>query len=130
MAASAPIPRSARPAPRNAAAVATEINSVAAKNVRAKQLITTSTRLAAAKGNDLWLRVVMLAPSASHSMLTTVLGDTDMTLMQAYFVKPQAVVAMSFSDDPQMGLRPDRFTGSVATRLATTSFVMQTASLR
>ncbi len=129
VAAGAPMPRSARPAPRNAAAVATEINSVAAKNSQGN-VITTSTRLTAAKGNDLWLRVVMLAPSASHSMLTTVLGDTDMTLMQAYFVKPQAVVAMSFSDDPQMGLVPDRFTGSVATRLATTSFVMQTASLR
>jgi hypothetical protein len=89
----------------------------------------TSTRLAAAKGNDLWLRVVMLAPSASRSMLTTVLGDTDMVLMEAYFAKPQAVVAMTFSDDPQMGLQSDRFTGSVTARLATTSFVMQTASL-
>ena len=62
-------------------------------------------------------------------MFTTVLGDTDMTLMRAYFIKPQAVVAMSFSDDPQMGLLSDRFTGSVTTRLATTSFVVQTASL-
>ena len=131
VAASAPMPRIAHPAPRNAAALVTEINSVAAKDTQGSGgVITTSTRLAAAKGNDLWLRVVMLAPSASHSMLTTVLGDTDMTLMQAYFVKPQAVVAMGFSDDPQMGLQPDRFTGSVATRLATTSFVMQTASLR
>jgi hypothetical protein len=50
--------------------------------------------------------------------------------MQAYFAKPQAVVAMAFSDDPQLGLLSDRFTGSVSTRLATTSFVMQTASLR
>jgi hypothetical protein len=129
------MPRSARPAPRNAAAVATGINTVAAKGAQGEiqipaSAITTSTRLAAAKGNDLWLRIVMLAPSASTSMLTTVLGDTDMTLMQAYFVKPQAVVAMGFSDDPQLGLLSDRFTGSVATRLATTSFVMQTASLR
>jgi uncharacterized protein YcbK (DUF882 family) len=131
VAASAPIPRMARPAPRNAEAVATEINTVAPKGAPGQgTAITTSTRLAAAKGNDLWLRVVMLAPSASRSMLTTVLGDTDMTLMQAYFAKPQAVVAMAFSDDPQMGLQSDRFTGSVATRLATTSFVMQTASLR
>ncbi len=129
VAAGAPMPRSARPAPRNAAALATGINTVAAKNAQGSA-ITTSTRLAAAKGNDLWLRIVMLAPSASTSMLTTVLGDTDMTLMQAYFAKPQAVVAMAFSDDPQLGLLSDRFTGSVATRLATTSFVMQTASLR
>jgi hypothetical protein len=131
VAASAPIPRSVRPAPRNAAAVATGINTVAAKGVQGQgDLIRTSARLTAAKGNDLWLRVVTLAPSASHSMFTTVLGDTDMTLMRAYFTKPQAVVTMSFSDDPQMGLLSDRFTGSVTTKLATTSFVMQTAALR
>ncbi len=51
-------------------------------------VISTSTRLAAAKGNDVWMRVVMLAPSASNAMSTTVLGDTDMTLMRSYFVKP------------------------------------------
>ncbi len=38
---------------------------------------------------------MMLAPSASTSMSTTVLGDTDMTLMRAHFVKPQAAVAMT-----------------------------------
>jgi hypothetical protein len=135
VAASAPIPRSARTAPRNAAAVATEINTVAAKGNQGPDgvihdAIATSTRISAAKGNDIWLRVMMLAPSASNSMFTTVLGDTDMTLMKSYFAKPQAVVAMNFSDDPQMGLQSDRFTGSITTRLATTSFVLQTASLR
>ena len=135
VAASAPIPRSSRPAPRNkAATAATEINSVAAKGAQGQDglvggVIATSTRITAAKGNDIWLRVVMLAPSASNSMFTTVLGDTDMTLMSAYFVKPQAAVAMSFSDDPQMGLLCERFTGSTTARLATTSFVLQTASL-
>ena len=34
---------------------------------------------------------MILAPSASTSMSSTVMGDTDMTLMRAYFVKPQAV---------------------------------------
>jgi uncharacterized protein YcbK (DUF882 family) len=131
VAASAPIPRSARPAPRNAAAVATEINTVAAKGTQGQSgVIATSTRISAARGNDIWLRVVMLAPSASNSMFTTVLGDTDMTLMKNYFAKPQAVVAMTFSDDPQMGLLSERFTGSATAKLTTTSFVLQTASLR
>jgi len=58
-----------------------------------------------------------------------VLGDTDMTLMRAYFVKPQTAIAMSFSDDPQMGLLSDRFTGSATATLVTTSFAMRTASL-
>jgi hypothetical protein len=63
-------------------------------------------------------------------MSATILGDSDMTLMRAYFVKPQSVVAMSFSDDPQLGLVSDRFTGSATARIATQSFVMRTASLR
>jgi uncharacterized protein YcbK (DUF882 family) len=131
VAASAPIPRSARPTPRTSAATATGINSVASKGAQGQDgVVATSTRIAAAKGNDVWLRVVMLAPSASSSMFTTVLGDTDMSLMRAYFVKPQAMVAMSFSDDPQLGLQSERFTGSTTARLQTTSFVLQTASLR
>jgi hypothetical protein len=71
---------------------------------------------------------MILAPSASTAMSATVLGDTDMTLMRTHFAKPEAAVTMSFSDDPQMGLVSDRFTGSATATLATQSFV--TASLR
>jgi uncharacterized protein YcbK (DUF882 family) len=131
VAATAPMPRSARPAPRNAGAVATEINTVVAKGPQGQGgTIATSTRNSAATGNDIWMRVVMLAPSASHSMFTTVLGDTDMNSMRAHFVKPRAVVAMSFSEDPMMGMTSDRFTGSATATLATRSFVLRTASLR
>jgi hypothetical protein len=60
-----------------------------------------------------------------------VLGDTDMTLMRVHFVKPLAAIAMGFSDDPQMGLVTDSFTGSATAVLATQSFVMRrTAALR
>jgi hypothetical protein len=76
------------------------------------------------------MRVVMLAPSATNGMLTTVLGDTDMTLMRAYFVKPQMAINMTFTDDPLMGMSSDRFTGSATATLATTSFVLRTAALR
>ena len=134
VAASAPVPRSIRPA-RNAAASATEINSVVAKGTQGGaqgqgSVITTSTRLSAAKGNDLWMRIVMLAPSATNGMLTTVLGDTDMSQMRGYFIKPQASIAMTFSDDPMMGITCDRFSGSATATLATQSFVLRTASLR
>jgi hypothetical protein len=129
VAASAPIPRSARPA-RNPLA-ATTIDTVVAKGSQGQgSVISTSTRIAAAKGNDIWMRAMILAPSASTSMSATVLGDADMTVMRAYFVKPQAIVAMTFSDDPQLGLVCDRFTGSATATLATQSFVMRTASLR
>jgi hypothetical protein len=53
-----------------------------------------------------------------------------MTWMSAHFLKPQSAVAMSFSNDPQMGIVCDHFTGSATAALATTSFVMRTASLR
>jgi len=130
VAASAPIPRSVRPT-RNPAVAATEINTVVAKGVQGQDsVISTSTRLAAAKGSDIWMRVVMLAPSASNAMSTTVLGDTDMTMMRSFFVKPQAAIAMTFSDDPMMGMTTDRFAGSATARLTTQSFSLRTASLR
>jgi uncharacterized protein YcbK (DUF882 family) len=133
VAATAPIPRSARPmsAARNAAP-ATGIDTVVAKGAQDHQggMITTSTRLAASRGNDLWIRVMMLAPSASSSMSATALGDADMTLMRVYFVKPQSTIAMRFSDDPTLGLTTDRFAGSASARLETQSFVQRTAALR
>ena len=119
-----------RPA-RNADAAATEINTVVAKGAQGQDsVVATSARLAAAQGNNIWMRVVMLAPSASSAMSTTVLGDTEMTQMRSYFVKPQAAIAMTFSDDPMMGMTCDRFTGSATAKLSTQSFVLRTASLR
>ena len=132
VAASAPIPRNARPA-RNAGAAATEINTVVAKGMQGDvqdNVVATATRLAAPKGNDIWMRVVMLAPSASSAMSTTVLGDTEMTQMRSYFVKPQAAIAMTFSDDPMLGMSCDRFTGSATAKLSTQSFALRTAALR
>jgi hypothetical protein len=130
VAASAPMPRLARPASpaRNPMAV-NNITTVVAKG--SQGLVATSTRLAAAaKSNDVWMRAMILAPSASTSMSVAVMGDADMTLMRSYFVKPLTAVAMSFSDDPQLGLVCDQFTGSAVAKLATQSFVMRTASLR
>jgi uncharacterized protein YcbK (DUF882 family) len=132
VAASAPMPRSFRPssAPRNAAA-ATGIDTIVSKGTQGEgSVVATSARLAASRANDIWMRVMMLAPSASTSMSATVLGDTDMTLMRTHFVKPQAAIAMTFSDDPLMGLNCDHFTGSATATLATQSFVLRTASLR
>jgi uncharacterized protein YcbK (DUF882 family) len=130
VAASAPIPRSARPASvaRNPMAV-TNITTVVAKG--AQGMVATSTRLASAtKSNDVWMRAMILAPSASTSMSVSAMGDPDMTLMRSYFVKPTAVVAMSFADDPQIGLVCEQFTGAAVATLPTRSFVMRTASLR
>jgi hypothetical protein len=131
VAAGAPIPRSFRASASRNAAPATGIDTIVSKGSQGQgNLVATSTRLAAAGGNSIWMRVMMLAPSASSSMNATVLGDADMTVMRVYFVKPQAAIAMTFSDDPQMGMVTDRFSGSATAKLTTQSFVMQTASLR
>jgi hypothetical protein len=131
VAASAPIPRSARPSRSNAAATATEINTIATKGVPGKDdPVTTATRLSAGKGSDIWLRIMMLAPSASRAMSVTVMGDSDMTAMRAFFVKPASMIAMGFSDDPLLGMSIDHFSGSATTKLEMTSFSLRTASLR
>ena len=131
--ASAPIPGGYRvsAAPRTAAA-ATTIDTVVAKGVQGPaNPVATSARLGgSSRDDDLWMRVMILAPSASTSMNTTVLGDADMSLLRVYFAKPQTAIAIVFSDDPQTGMLSDRFTGSATARLATQSFVTQTASLR
>jgi hypothetical protein len=62
-------------------------------------------------------------------MSATMLGDADMTVMRVHFVKPQTAIAMTFSDDPMMGLSSDSFTGSATVKLETRSFVLRTASL-
>ncbi|QOZ66219.1 DUF882 domain-containing protein [Bradyrhizobium arachidis] len=127
VAASAPVPRSTRPASRNAAP-ATEINSVVGKSIDG--LVATATRLSAAKGESIWLKIVMLSPSASRAMSVTLMGELDMAAMRSYFVKPQTVIVMGFVDDPMQGLSFDSFTGSATAKLETTSFVVRTAALR
>jgi hypothetical protein len=133
VAATAPIPRSVRPASvaRNSMAV-NEVTSVVAKGSQGQgSVVSTSARIAVSKATDtdIWMRVMILAPSASTAMSSTVIGDTDLTSMRTHFIKPQATIAMSFADDPQMGLLSDRFTGSATASLTTESFAMRTALL-
>jgi hypothetical protein len=93
-------------------------------------MVANSARLAAAQNNNIWMRVMMLAPSASSAMSTTVLGDTEMTQMRSHFVKPQAAIAMTFSEDPMMGMSFDSFTGTATAQLPMRTFVVRTAALR
>lgn len=128
VAASAPIPRSTHPAASRSVAQATEINTVVGKSIDGR--IATATRLSAAKGESIWLKIVMLSPSASRAMSVTLMGELDTAALRGYFVKPQAVIAMGFADDPMQGLSCDSFSGSATAKLETMSFVMRTAALR
>lgn len=93
-------------------------------------LVTTATRVSAAKLTDtIWMRVMMLAPSASRGMSVTALGDSDLSVMRSYFVKPQSALMISFSEDATPGLTYDQFTGAAAVKLETRSFAMHAAAL-
>jgi hypothetical protein len=75
--ASIAMPRATTRSARNADAAPTEVNTVVSKGAQGQDpAVATSARLAAAQGNAIWMRVMMLAPSASSAMSTTVLGDT------------------------------------------------------
>ena len=126
--ASAPTPRSARPASVNRNVMAANDLTTTAKSQGG--VVATSTRTANSSSGDAWMRVMMLAPSASTSMSVTVLGDANMTLLSKLFVKPQAAIVMGFSDDPQAGLTADRFSGPATAPLTVQSFALRTASLR
>ncbi|WP_424629342.1 DUF882 domain-containing protein [Bradyrhizobium sp. SYSU BS000235] len=128
VAASAPVPPRTRstsqtpnPLGTNEALMAQNQSGAIAKTVRVR---------AVSKANDLWLRAMIVAPSASRTLTASTIGDQDMTVLRTHFVKPNTAVAMTFSDDPQMGVVCEQFTGSAIATLPTTSFAMRTASLR
>ena len=128
--ASAPMPRIVRPA--SPAANPMAVNNVTTVVPKGAQgMVATSARLtSAAKSNDVWMRAMILAPSASTAMSVSSMGEPDLTLMRTWFVKPLATITMTFADDPQLGLVTDQFTGPAIAKLATQSFVMRTAALR
>lgn len=78
--------------------------------------------------DDIWMRIMLLAPSAS-TISVTPMGDPDLTLMRAFFVKPKSTITMGFSNDPMMGLTCDHFAGPATVRLPTTPFALHTALL-
>ncbi len=131
--ASAPIPRSIRPnVPNKNSMVVNEVTTVIGKSIGQPGPVAISTRLTAAyiPENHIWTRAMIVAPSVTTAMSVSSIGDGDLTVLRAHFAKPQTVLAMSFSDDPQAGLMSDQFTGSATAKLVTTNFAMRTASLR
>ena len=134
VAASAPVPHSARPASNRNVMAVNDVTTVVAKGHKQGQgqdgVVATATRIVAATVTDVWMRMMMLAPSASRSMSVTMLGDPNMTLLSKLFIKPQASIVMGFTDDPLMGLTTERFSGPATAPLTTQSFGLRTASLR
>jgi uncharacterized protein YcbK (DUF882 family) len=119
------VPRSARPAAANRNTMAA--SDLAPAAAKGQGVVATSTRTAST-ADDVWTRMMMLAPSASTSMSVTMLGEPNMTVLSQLFVKPQATVVMGFSNDPMMGLATDHFSGPAIAPLIMQPF-LRTASL-
>jgi uncharacterized protein YcbK (DUF882 family) len=111
-------------------AVSSIAASAAAKHHHDTAGVTTATRIApAGNANSVWLRAMILAPSASRvAMIATTLGELDLTTLRPLFVKPTETVAMSCVDDPLLGMSCDHFSGTAVAPVTKTSF--HTASLR
>jgi len=91
----------------------------------------TANLASGGQGSDSpWLRAAMLTPSVSDYMTATRLGALDPRPLHELLYKPSLSLVMTFSADPHLGMVADRFSGSAVVFLATTTFSMQTASLR
>jgi uncharacterized protein YcbK (DUF882 family) len=77
-----------------------------------------------------WLRATVLTPSVTHFMTAMPTGRLDTRQVREFMQKPHgSVVMMSFSADPQNGLRADTFSGQAVVFLATLPSTTRTAAL-
>jgi hypothetical protein len=79
---------------------------------------------------DPWLRALVLAPDLQNYMTATLLGEADPLALRPLMQKPDAVVMMTFSDDPHLGMTADRFSGEAVVFISTMSVAKRTAALR
>jgi uncharacterized protein YcbK (DUF882 family) len=78
-----------------------------------------------------WLRAAMLTPSVTDFMSAAQLGAPQMQPVAGLLHKPLQALAMTFSDDPHLGMTSASFTGSAVVFLATATFTrQQTAALQ
>jgi uncharacterized protein YcbK (DUF882 family) len=80
--------------------------------------------------NDPWLRAMIVSPSAQGFMNTSLFGAADFRNLGAYLQKPTAAVMMTFSDDPHLGMIPERFNGHAVVFVSTVTFYQRTAMLQ
>ncbi len=126
--ASAPIPRMVRPV---SSTPPVKIDSVVLKGVQPVSANFANVDVKQ-RAIDPWTRAMVLAPNFHYAMLATTLGDQDMTLLRAMFVKPDVAVVVSFGDEATPGLSCMQFSGSATAMPQTVSFrsSSQTAALQ
>jgi uncharacterized protein YcbK (DUF882 family) len=102
--------------------------SAAAALVPAAQNATVASKKPAAnppaikigqRGNDPWLRGIVVTPSVHHSLSVNIFGAPDYRTLRPLMHKPRSAVAMVFSNDPTLGLTSVKFTGPAVAFLRT-----------
>jgi uncharacterized protein YcbK (DUF882 family) len=125
-------------APTKTAALRENVTAVPKKNfvrpaatgpvTRAKPVVPPAVN-PGMRYDDPWLRAMIVAPSLSDSMTTTLYGEPDFTELRFLMNKPTTSVAMSFTNDPYPGITADRFSGEAVVFLNTYAFPQRTAWL-
>jgi uncharacterized protein YcbK (DUF882 family) len=71
------------------------------------------------RSDNPWLRGLVISPSVHYAMSVAMFGRPDYRQLAALMHKPGAVLAMTFSADPQRGMTSYSFTGPAVAFLAT-----------
>ena len=91
---------------------------------------TTSVVRVGDRFDDPWMRAMIVSPSAQNFMRTTLYGVPDYRNLRPHMHKPVATVAMTFSDDPHIGVTSDKFLGSAVVFISIATFNARTAALQ
>jgi hypothetical protein len=109
----------ARPAPMG---VARPTNVATAGNATVATKVPPAGARSGQRGNDPWLRGVVMTPSVHHSLSVAVVGATDYRSLRPLMQKPKTTLAMVFSNDPTLGITSLQFSGPAVSFLPTISF--------
>ncbi len=109
----------ARPAPMG---TARPTNVATAGNATVATKVPPAGARSGQRGNDPWLRGVVMTPSVHHSLSVAVVGATDYRSLRPLMQKPKTTLAMVFSNDPTLGITSLHFSGPAVSFLPTISF--------
>jgi hypothetical protein len=82
------------------------------------------------KGNDPWLRALVITPDAQRFMNTALFGMPDFRTLSPLMQKPSSAIMMTFALEPYLNLEANRFTGSAIVFIPTVTFANRTAALQ
>jgi uncharacterized protein YcbK (DUF882 family) len=116
-----------RSAPPAGSARLTPPPAAATRSLSAPVELATAAR-STPRGDNPWLRSLVIAPSVHYSMSVAAFGAPDYRQIARLMEKPSSVLAMTFSADPQPGVTSYSFNGPAVFFLPTVTFAMRTTA--